>query len=169
MAATNSTTNYGLPQWVATDKPEMTDFNTAMSDIDTSINLVQSGGADGAFANMPFVGTAPIIESGSNANGSYVKYADGTMICRHKIITTLVMTTATGSCYRSIITDWTFPVAFVGTYFFSVQPFSTSDTRHVWGSVQNAISPTSATYCVLSPISTTWELHVSLSAIGRWK
>lgn len=41
MAATNSTTNLGLPQWVATDKPKMTDFNTAMSDIDTSINLVQ--------------------------------------------------------------------------------------------------------------------------------
>ena len=43
MAATNSTTNYGLPQWVATDKPERTDFNTAMADIDTNINLVQSG------------------------------------------------------------------------------------------------------------------------------
>lgn len=42
MAATNSTTNYDLPQWVATDKPEMTDFNTAMEDIDTNINLIQS-------------------------------------------------------------------------------------------------------------------------------
>lgn len=41
MAATNSTTNYGLPQWLATDKPERTDFNTAMADIDTNINLVQ--------------------------------------------------------------------------------------------------------------------------------
>ena len=41
MAATNSTTNYGLPQWVATDKPTMADFNTAMADIDTNINLVQ--------------------------------------------------------------------------------------------------------------------------------
>ena len=42
MAATNSTTNYDLPQWVATDKPQMADFNTAMADIDTNINLVQS-------------------------------------------------------------------------------------------------------------------------------
>ena len=37
MAATNSTTNLGLPQWVATDKPEMTDFNTAFSDIDSGL------------------------------------------------------------------------------------------------------------------------------------
>lgn len=30
------------------------------------------------------VPTGAIIEQGSNANGTYIKYADGTMICRHK-------------------------------------------------------------------------------------
>ena len=40
MASTNKTPNYNLPQWVATDKPQMADFNTAMADIDTNINLV---------------------------------------------------------------------------------------------------------------------------------
>lgn len=44
--------------------------------------MVQSGGIDGAFTTMPFVGTAPIVESGSNANGNWIKYADGTMICQ---------------------------------------------------------------------------------------
>ena len=43
MAATNSTTNYDLPQWESTDKPERADFNQAMSDIDTNINLVDTG------------------------------------------------------------------------------------------------------------------------------
>jgi len=42
MASANKTPNYDLPQWVATDKPERTDFNQAMSDIDTNLNLVQS-------------------------------------------------------------------------------------------------------------------------------
>lgn len=37
MAATNSTTNLGLPQWVATDKPERTDFNAAFDAIDTTV------------------------------------------------------------------------------------------------------------------------------------
>ena len=46
MAATNETTNYGLPQWESTDKPEMVDFNQAMSDIDSNLNLVQSDVAD---------------------------------------------------------------------------------------------------------------------------
>lgn len=41
MAATNQTTNYGLPQWESTDKPERADFNQAMSDIDTNLNLVE--------------------------------------------------------------------------------------------------------------------------------
>lgn len=43
MASTNSTTNYGLPQWLATDKPERTDLNTAFDALDTNLNLVQEG------------------------------------------------------------------------------------------------------------------------------
>jgi len=44
--------------------------------------------AAGAMATplMPFVGTAPVIESGSNANGNYVKFADGTLICTQDAI-----------------------------------------------------------------------------------
>lgn len=38
MAHTNSTTNYGLPQWIGTDKPTfLGDFNRAFSDIDTAM------------------------------------------------------------------------------------------------------------------------------------
>ena len=40
-----------------------------------------SGGASANFTSMPQVGGDPIVESGSNANGDYVKYADGTQIC----------------------------------------------------------------------------------------
>jgi hypothetical protein len=45
------------------------------------------------------VPTGAIIESGSNANGEFVKYADGTMIC------TILLSPATS-------TTWTFPIAF---------------------------------------------------------
>jgi len=37
MASTNHTTNYNLPQWVATDPVLRTDFNAAFSAIDTAI------------------------------------------------------------------------------------------------------------------------------------
>jgi len=40
------------------------------------------GGANANFTTMPQVGGDPIVESGSNANGEYTKFADGTLITR---------------------------------------------------------------------------------------
>ncbi len=61
------------------------------------------------------VPTGAIIEEGSNANGHYVRYADGTQICTSPDWS-LDITTATGSLYRnSSPQSWTFPAAFVGT------------------------------------------------------
>ena len=41
MPASRSTTNYGLPQYIADDKPKyLTDFNDAMEKIDTAIKDV---------------------------------------------------------------------------------------------------------------------------------
>ena len=51
------------------------------------------------------VPTGAIIERGSNANGEYVKYADGTMICSARITLT-----ADGARYFA---TWTFPAAFI--------------------------------------------------------
>ena len=58
MAHTNSTTNYNLPQFISTDKPAwLTDFNGAMSDIDTAIYTASTdaatadGKADTALGN----------------------------------------------------------------------------------------------------------------------
>jgi hypothetical protein len=40
MAATNTTTNYGLPIFVTTDKFEMSDWNSAMTAIDTQMKAM---------------------------------------------------------------------------------------------------------------------------------
>ena len=46
-----------------------------------------------------------IVESGSNANGTYIKYADGTMICIKKIkFTDVVINQAWGSVYETAST-----------------------------------------------------------------
>ena len=43
-----------------------------------------------------------IVESGSNANGTYIKYVDGTMVCIKKItFTNVVINTAWGSVYET--------------------------------------------------------------------
>lgn len=50
-----------------------------------------------------------IIESGSGANGSYVRYADGTQVCRMKRIA--LPYRSAGDCFA----QWSFPQAFVDT------------------------------------------------------
>jgi len=41
-----------------------------------------TGGADANFTAMPQVGGDPIVESGSNADGEWTRWSDGTQICK---------------------------------------------------------------------------------------
>lgn len=67
--------------------------------------------------------TGAIIERGSNANGEYVKFADGTMICTHEIATGAISATQ-GALYISSSLSWTFPSVFIAP-----PNISTSATR----------------------------------------
>ncbi len=58
----------------------------------------------GTVSESAGVPTGAIIESGNNANGNFVKFADGTMWCDRRLFSV-----ASGG------TVWTYPVAFVGT------------------------------------------------------
>lgn len=53
-----------------------------------------------------------VVESGSNANGSYVKYADGTMICYATVPFTLDITGQFEGVYYANTGDVTFPATF---------------------------------------------------------
>ena len=55
------------------------------------------------------VPTGAIIERGSNANGEFVKYADGTQICW---VSPLTLTQANADRMSA---DWTFPASFINT------------------------------------------------------
>ena len=57
-----------------------------------------------------------IIESGSNTNGSYIKWADGTMICyMNKSYANVNVDNVWGSMYESgLINLGNFPATFVG-------------------------------------------------------
>lgn len=60
------------------------------------------------------VPTGAVIENGTNANGGYVRFADGTQICRQKIDTVAIdQTTSLSGLYRTSEIAWTFPAAFV--------------------------------------------------------
>ena len=111
----------------------------------------------------------PIVESGSNANGNYIKYYDGTLICykRHNF-GTVSCDTAWGSLYEtsSALDLGNFPVAFVGDYpdfyimpwhaFFVERKYTASLTS--WGS-----------FWVVRPNNSNVDVIVSCYAIGKWK
>ena len=59
------------------------------------------------------VPTGAIIESGSNANGEYVKFADGTMICTGRSTQILTTEGSSGAIYYKQMTDPTFPATFI--------------------------------------------------------
>lgn len=56
-----------------------------------------------------------IVESGSNANGNYIKYADGTMICYGRASMSFALSIAYGSVFRADIQEITLPESFIDT------------------------------------------------------
>ncbi len=74
--------------------------------IDTVLNSVGINGFPTSELNL-FVNGSIVVDSGSNSNGTWIKYYDGTMIC-HQLVKTGNYNTAT--CCSQV--TWTFPVAF---------------------------------------------------------
>ena len=115
---------------------------------------------------MPFVGTSPIVESGSNANGSYVKFADGTMICHGKTADATTSNAAGAVFYNGSGFTVTFPVAFYAapTVFASAE----SSAGIVIGARITSVGTAGAMLFLIGSIATN-SGHLTWIGIGRWK
>ncbi|MDD2092435.1 hypothetical protein NP522_19810 [Pseudomonas guariconensis] len=112
--------------------------------------------------------TGAIIERGSNANGEYTKYADGTMECwLQATVTDQACDTASGTLFFGT-RSWTYPAAFVGVP--AVQMSSRIGTGISWGGLGGAPSNTTATARLLDTVSRAAGVSTVLSftAKGRW-
>ena len=132
-------------------------------------NILGTVSATGTYPNL--VPTGAIMESGSNANGEYVKYADGTMICSSsKTVTT---SAPVGNVYGStsgtifLIPDAVsnFPVAF------TVPPRCFSNASRDTATPSPSVSNVSASQYVIRARSAQngATFNVEVLAIGRWK
>lgn len=85
-------TPYANTHIVITDAPNL---NPTASDIEYSSGVTVKQAIDG------------IVESGSNANGNYIKYADGTMICTKTTEFSIDTSEwqAWGTCYETALKD----------------------------------------------------------------
>lgn len=107
--------------------------------------------------------TGAAIERAGNANGEYVRLADGTQICTRTNLGAANASTASGALFRSADVGWTFPVPF------AVAPVVTADADDpdAW-CVAATPGTTSVNLRALSGVSKATALTLRALAVGRW-
>lgn len=113
----------------------------------------QSGGVpDGA-----------VIEQGSNANGRWVKFADGTMQCIRDSLSVANVNSPEGSIFRSPSATWTYPATFNEAPVVS----GAADDLTSWLAMATP-GTTNVVAQVKSAVSTASTVNFRLVAHGRW-
>lgn len=119
----------------------------------------------GTVAQSGGIPTGAIVETGTNANGTYTKWADGTMICRHTGAGQAA-TIGGGSVFYSGGVNFTFPATFITAP--TITPSAVQSSGFFcWGVVDGSPSTTNATVRVICPVNT-GSASPSYIAIGRW-
>lgn len=107
--------------------------------------------------------TGAVIERGTNANGDYVRFADGTQICTSVNLVTGPVTTASGALYVSASLIWTFPAGFIAA---PVVAGESGNTIALLG-IGNHGS-VSVSFRAIAGVSFGSGLTARLTATGRW-
>lgn len=118
------------------------------------------------------------IESGSNENGNWIKYSDGTMICWNVISGSIFDCTQSAGNGRYYYTDtnndvenskrWTYPVEFKSGTLPAVS-IGVSSSAYTVSSVGGVTASWCIGYCVTSYPVDGIEFNWHFIAIGRWK
>ena len=148
-----------FPEMSQGDIETATIFTRAMRKIQGKFSSILAGGSDANFTSMPQVGGDPIVESGSNSDGEWTRWADGTQIISNSVATS---NTATAT--------WTYPVSFIsGTY--RLNSMVQASGSALIATVQSKALASIGVNC-WEGISTTLERRVNtldITATGRWK
>lgn len=122
----------------------------------TRMNHIEDGIADNSF------------ESGSNDNGRWIKFTDGTMICYKSIpFRNLAVNTAWGVLYESALLDLgDFPQTFYSAPYVSGSVVN----GNAWLEAVPRTSPSNIGQTrVVRPTTATIDFDIHIIAIGRWK
>lgn len=114
--------------------------------------------------------TGAIIERGGNANGEYLKCADGTMMTwLTSPSSAYAVNLPAGALYRSATISQPFPAAFVGTPAVSVMMGRPVEDTNKAFACLFSVSQASASFSVVCTNgSASMGLQVVVTAIGRW-
>ena len=155
----------------------------------TNLNKIENGIAanDTAIGNLSNLNTSSkdnlvtainsVVENGSNDNGSWIKFADGTMICRFTQIINLTVNTAWGSLYGGKFSVHDYPQEFIDIPEASITLVANNDGNYGGWIGNNGgtddIRPTKKNigeFVMLRPTTTSnGNYKVQVIAIGKWK
>jgi hypothetical protein len=143
--------------------------NTTAANMRTTLGLKAAALADitGTVSQSGGVPTGAVIESGTNANGFYIKWADGTMICRQISGSTVTNNAGAGGIYYSNGVGFTYPVTFAG----NVPCVSLSALTANGYFCSTAVEGPTTTSGIVSRLTSyipTATGYVCYIAVGRW-
>lgn len=122
--------------------------------------------------------TGKVIERGSNSNGEYVRFADGTQMCWTSVISPLYDSDVSGqvSAGASVGVTWTFPATFDGSTAL-VKPVIAGASGTIATQVLAAANftlaasdgnPTTSYVAAVNQAAISRPLNLHAMAIGRW-
>lgn len=114
-----------------------------------------------------------IVESGSNSNGDYVKYSDGTMVCNRIVEVTLNCSNAWGSLYYGQDNNlWAFAKEFTTPPHVQVTLITTSNSS-AWSGHYSKPQITTSGYkglaCMRPTVGSSVACAFHIHAEGKWK
>lgn len=130
------------------------------------VELLHAGNILGTASQSGGVPTGAIIQRGSNANGEFVRFADGTQICTTSITSIDGANTASGNIFISSPTTWTLPASFLSTSNLSVS-CGVRTSGAVWGQAR-LLNTSSVDLRLYATVSNATPRVFDAVAIGRW-
>lgn len=115
------------------------------------------------------VAAGSVIATGSNANGTWVRFADGTQMCWSPTLTSNWVDVQAGGMYTGQETYWTFPMTFVSSTPYVVHADTTGTNNILWASTGPSRSGSGVGLKINSPIKWNEGFAMRAVAIGRWK
>lgn len=134
----------------------------------TSVGKIQASAGTNWVGTVSQSSTSAVVESGSNSNGEYIRFADGTQICTHTQTGVASATNATQT------NTWTFPVSFVSSPLRYVQfqarsnEIDPSTNYAIMLRIIGESNPTTQATYFWRTSTSGLNVHRALFALGRW-
>ena len=127
------------------------------------------GNLVGTVSQNAGVPTGSVVERGSNTNGGYVRFADGTQICwSKKSYPNVDISFATGGAFRSDLFNCVFPAAFVDTPAVSITGTRSDGDWDVWAVLSSATTTHFNGLHMKSSSTTSQSRMLHYTATGTW-